>query len=1177
MEELRRKGCLLQADWFLAGKRHGVCRRSKITSSSVLISVLFCCMVSPVFGQVIYVDVDAKGSVHDGSSWCDAFMDLQDALDLSAASPGMPFEIRVAGGTYKPDRGTGDASMTFQIVSNITLQGGYAGCGATDPSARDVNLYETTLSGDLNGDDDLKDCSDYSNCCFERVLGQSFGCDNAACEQIVCDLRPECCDANAGLGPGWSQICYIWAKRHCCEFGARCDNTARIVTASDANANVRIDGFTLAHAYTLGSPLTTSPGGAMNIGGGTVMVSNCIFRNNTNAGVMLYDAQATFDHCVFRETTGGSAIDVGRNGRSAINNCVFEHNDDSHAVDSFGGGSMTVKGSTFRHNAGGGISVSGSDANDITYLRGNRFFQNGNTALRVSGNALITQCDFVNNVGGLAAGVHASFANAAFANCSFIGNRGTALRVNNSGLSLTGCVFVGNRTWKGGSAINGHTYNLALDNCTVAYNTGEIHGSGIALDNASMTMRNSIIWGNRTELNPDDTIQISTFDATLTLFNSIVEDWTPALGGTGNSAADPQFVDPWGPDGFLGTEDDDLHLSTKSPAIDAGDSGLLTPDFTDLDQDGNTTEPVPIDIDGAARISGLTIDIGAYEGGKPSYIVQGSPLQVAEKSSAAFSVSLVDKPAEPVQVKVTTPGTDRRIQLLCRNAISVDDTSCRLSFDATNYSTPQSVTVTAFKDKNLLNETAVVWLSADGLPLTTIPVTVFDVDPVPAILYVNDDAIGLNLGTGWDDALTTLQDAIDIAGDRGDVSEIWVAEGRYTPSRRTFYWEPRSVTFSLVNGVGFYGGFSGDETCRDERDPRQHPTILSGDINNNDLPGDLNLTDNSYSVVSALNVDSTTVLNGFIVRDGNAVGFMTTQSLSSVRGGGLMVLSGNPTISSCIFEHNHGEKGGGVYVRDASPSFDGCIVRGNRSIENSAIGTLRSPMRVTNSAFIGNQDSGVAGAAVLGDEFLEFRNCTVVGNTAQPHGGPAAIVAIDGEIQNSVFWANVKGGKIDEYTQLATKPATIVNNSCIQGWTRWNQGTGNTDQNPMFVDMLGPDGILGTADDDLRLAPGSPAINRGFPGFMAGANEKDVEGKERVQGCVVDMGAYEANVTPSAGDFDASGIVDLRDFADFQLCQSAIGADPGLAATCRCVFDDNNDLTIDVADLVSFINSINQP
>ncbi|MBA7645390.1 hypothetical protein ES703_53146 [subsurface metagenome] len=35
----------------------------------------------------------------------------------------------------------------------MTLYGGYAGFGAPDPNARNVELYETILSGDLDGND----------------------------------------------------------------------------------------------------------------------------------------------------------------------------------------------------------------------------------------------------------------------------------------------------------------------------------------------------------------------------------------------------------------------------------------------------------------------------------------------------------------------------------------------------------------------------------------------------------------------------------------------------------------------------------------------------------------------------------------------------------------------------------------------------------------------------------------------------------------------------------------------------------------------------------------------------------------------------------------------------------------------------------------------------------------
>ena len=74
------------------------------------------------------------------------------------------------------------------------------------------------------------------------------------------------------------------------------------------------------------------------------------------------------------------------------------------------------------------------------------------------------------------------------------------------------------------------------------------------------------------------------------------------------------------------------------------------------------------------------------------------------------------------------------------------------------------------------------------------------------------------------------------------VSEIWVAAGTYRPSDRLDAADPRSVTFRLPGGVGYYGGFAGTETQRDQRDPAENETVLSGDLNGDDaavvaLPG----------------------------------------------------------------------------------------------------------------------------------------------------------------------------------------------------------------------------------------------------------------------------------------------------------------------------------------------------
>jgi hypothetical protein len=125
------------------------------------IALLLLCFVSTAGARTICVDANAVGA-NDGSSWTDAYNYLQDALGDANAST-KPVQIRVAQGVYKPDRntaapnGTGNREATFQLISGVTLKGGYAGFGHPDPNACDAEVYKTTLSGDLESNDDVND------------------------------------------------------------------------------------------------------------------------------------------------------------------------------------------------------------------------------------------------------------------------------------------------------------------------------------------------------------------------------------------------------------------------------------------------------------------------------------------------------------------------------------------------------------------------------------------------------------------------------------------------------------------------------------------------------------------------------------------------------------------------------------------------------------------------------------------------------------------------------------------------------------------------------------------------------------------------------------------------------------------------------------------------------------
>ena len=116
------------------------------TLKTLVLSIFMGCSVLSTQAQ-IYVDASATGA-KDGSSWEDAYTDLQAALDVAAENA----EIRVASGTYKPtavpDDSADNRNKAFHFNKNLVLKGSY------NPTTETQEFTNPSiLSGDFNDDD----------------------------------------------------------------------------------------------------------------------------------------------------------------------------------------------------------------------------------------------------------------------------------------------------------------------------------------------------------------------------------------------------------------------------------------------------------------------------------------------------------------------------------------------------------------------------------------------------------------------------------------------------------------------------------------------------------------------------------------------------------------------------------------------------------------------------------------------------------------------------------------------------------------------------------------------------------------------------------------------------------------------------------------------------------------
>lgn len=307
------------------------------------------------------------------------------------------------------------------------------------------------------------------------------------------------------------------------------------------------------------------------------------------------------------------------------------------------------------------------------------------------------------------------------------------------------------------------------------------------------------------------------------------------------------------------------------------------------------------------------------------------------------------------------------------------------------------------------------------------------------IHYVDKNATGANNGTSWMDAFTDLQSALAAAQPN---DHIWVAEGTYLPGQAD------SSAFYIDKDIKVYGGFAGTETALEQRDWAAYPTILSGDVNGDDVADDFNTnrTDNVNNILH-LTADITheMVLDGFIIEHAHADD-PSPENAMGFRGGG-MWSAGAPSLRNCTFRQNYAEElGAGAFFHELTGAFivQDCSFESNmvketpwgfggamtifgstvsQTIENctfnnnftGGLGIAGSSGSVNNCHFIKNVNPGTGAGLLVAmaneDEAVAVNNCQFTDNTSGQMGAGIYSQLLDTKNRLHVLDCNFEGNQ----------------------------------------------------------------------------------------------------------------------------------------------------------------------
>ncbi|MDR2410979.1 MAG: right-handed parallel beta-helix repeat-containing protein [Bacteroidales bacterium] len=860
-------------------------------------------------------------------------------------------------------------------------------------------------------------------------------------------------------------------------------------------------------------------GGGIYIEQSSPLLNNVIIRNNdthpfmtTNGGggiyISAYSSPVLTDVEIYNNQTfaSGGGIYISASSSPVLTNITIR--DNSSSSSGYGGGGMyigaysspaltnVVINDNYTSNSGGGMYIFGYSSPVLTNVTISNNVSSsglgGGMYIGAYSNFLLTNVLIHRNMaysnGG---GIHVVESNIELFNVSITENstynKGGGINIANAATNscnLTNVVLAKNLAYEGGAAYYDDIGTCTMTNVTVTAN-GSTNGSVIVCSqNASVTLNNSIVYGNMPTLPP--------YIPPNPTFNNIVYNYSLIENGNLNNPGINNILLPTDPK-FLNSSGSNYRLSRHSPCCNAGNNSL----YQTVRGISNFTGEK--ELGGNARLYGTAIDMGAYEN-------HG----VNHNGSGVFFV------------KQRTTGKGKQNGSSWADAF--DDLATALEeIPLCSYLTPE------------------IWV-ADGTYYPT-KAPVYSPTSTDCAKSFEFSSCFVKICGGFPaDANDVQHKSLNDRGSLAYGQKKTILSGEIASNNNSYHVVKFLNTVSELDGFVIEGGYADGVGSNAQGGgiyaEDGYPVLINVEIRNNGAidgggmmlkgtPGlyldalwleNVDIYDNEADFGGGICSDNAT----FIIMDNVKIANNTAQ-----KGGGYY----NANLQNYYYEiekleisNNTAQNGGGMYIDNSDIDyFSNISIIDNEAIdEGGGIYINNSSGNTCNLGImlLANNIADKGGAIFMENGSCTMTNVTVAGNEdtlSDLHG----IYRLNTNnspltIYNSILYGNTTSTSTD--TTNMTFDYSLVENISFSNPST-NLGD-NTD--PLFINVV---------NGNYRLNYNSPVINKGNNTFLSsnlGNVTIDMDGNARIYGDTVDMGAYESTGTNSTIAPDANGIVYIK-------------------------------------------------